>query len=425
MFSFRKKVAPICVTAVAACALALAGCSSGDGLTGGVAATVNGTEIAEDDVTVYIENMRTGQSVTSDRDWANWLNNNGYTPSTIREAVINMFVVQELEKADAEAHDIEVTDEEVDAVIESMKSNYDTDEAWQSALESAGLTEDTYRENVYYPMLEEKLLEVALEDGDDVADDETVLTYVQMYAPSLDGMKRSSHILFSADDEATAQQVLDQLNAGADFAEMAREYSTDSSAENGGDVGWNGLTSFVTAYSDALDELDEGQVSGLVTSEYGIHIIKCTEVWNAPETIESLDQVPSEVVEIIRTQMADPAAEQMAYSNYLQKLQDDADIVINEMPANVPYNVDMEKYISSSSAEDSSAATDEAAAEDSESEASESSSASEADEASESSSSSEADEDAGSSSSSADSGDSESTGSSAGESSSSSSSSGK
>lgn len=379
MFSFKKNVAPICVTAAVFGVLALAGCGSGDGLTGGVAATVNGTDVPEDKVTTYIQKTREAQQITNDRDWANWLNNNGYTPETLREAVINMYVTQELEKQAASEKGIEVTDAEVDTIVESMRSNYDTDEAWQDALVSAGYDdEEAYRENVYLPMLEEKLLSESIDEADTKADDETVLSYITMYASTFDGMKRSSHILFAADDEATAQEVLDQLKAGADFAEMAKQYSGDSSGANGGDVGWNKVTAFVSSYETALEGLEKGEISDLVTSEYGIHIIKCTDVWNAPEKIESLDQVPEQAVNAIRTQVADPAALQMAYSNYLQSLRDAADIHVNNMPAAVPYNVDMARYVSSSAAAVSVApATSDAAQADSSSATEESSSASE------------------------------------------------
>ena len=166
MFAIKEKLAPICVTAAAACVLALAGCGNSDGLTGGVAATVNGTDIAEDKVTTYIEDLRSSQNVTSEKDWANWLSSSGYTPESLREAVVDMYVTQELEKQAAAEANVEVTDEEVDAVVESMRSNYDTDEAWQEALSSAGLTEESYRENVYQPMLEEKLVDAVLDDQD-------------------------------------------------------------------------------------------------------------------------------------------------------------------------------------------------------------------------------------------------------------------
>ncbi|WP_369677506.1 peptidylprolyl isomerase, partial [Klebsiella pneumoniae] len=91
--------------------------------------------------------------------------------------------------------------------------------------------------------------------------------------------------LFDSADEATAQEVLDKINSGElDFAEAAQQYSKDSSAQNGGDVGWDKMTSFVEPYQTALDGLAVDQVSGLVTTDYGIHIIKCTDEFNAPKT---------------------------------------------------------------------------------------------------------------------------------------------
>lgn len=352
MFSMKEKLAPICVTAATVCVLALAGCGNSDGLTGGVAATVNGVDIPEDKVTTYVQEFRAAQNATSEADWANTLNSMGYTPESLREAVIDMYVVQELEKQAAAKEGIELSDEEVDEQVQSMRANYDSDEAFQNALKQVGMTEESYRENIYMAMLEEKLEAAVIDEDKAKTDDETMLSYVQMYGSSLDGMKRSSHILFAADDEATAQQVLDELNNGADFAEMAKQYSTDAgSAANGGDVGWSGLNSFVDDYSEALDKLAVGETSGLVTSEYGIHIIRCTEEWTAPEEIKSLDDVPEALVDAVRAQV-DPYALQAAFSDYLDELQDKADVHVNDMPAGLPYAVDMSKYISSSEGSD-------------------------------------------------------------------------
>ena len=345
MFGVKEKLAPICATVAVACVLALAGCGSSDGMTGGVAATVNGVDIPEDKVTTYIMDHRASQGINNDKDWANYLNSIGYTPSTLREEVVNTYVYQELEKQTAASEGVEVTDEEVDAEVQKMRANYDSDEAFAKALESAGLTEESYRENIYIAMLQEKLIDAVVDKDKAKTDDDTVLSYVQMYASSFDDMKRSSHILFAADDKETAQKVLDELNNGADFAEMAKQYSTDGSAENGGDVGWTGINSFVTAYSDALDKLEVGETSGLVTSEYGIHIIRCTDEWVAPEKIEKLSDVPEALVDYVRAQ-TDPYAAQTAFSDYMDGVRDKADVHVNDMPANVPYNVDMSKYVS-------------------------------------------------------------------------------
>ena len=132
------------------------------------------------------------------------------------------------------------------------------------------------------------------------------LAYLQDSASLLDGTKRSSHILFNSEDRDTAEQVLERINSGElDFAAAAEQYSADTgSAAQGGDVGWDATASFVTGYQNALEGLEKDQVSDLVESDYGIHIIKCTDVYNVPEGgITELGQVPEEIVETVRTNM--------------------------------------------------------------------------------------------------------------------------
>ncbi len=223
--------------------------------------------------------------------------------------------------------------------VEDMSSNYSSEKAWKAALEEKGITEAEYRDEIEYQLLHQGVLATFAAE----VSDEDVLAYAQENAADLyGGAKRSSHILFDADDEETAQSVLDQINEGTlDFAEAAEEYSTDSSSVDGGDVGWDALTQFVDEYQDALDELSVGEVSGLVTSEYGIHIIMCTDEFDVPDEITDTSDWPSEIIDDItstlETENSDAQTE--AYDAWLDECREQADIVINDMPENVPYNV--------------------------------------------------------------------------------------
>lgn len=359
-FPFKEKrmktvkfLKAVLVTGVAAaCVFAIAGCQGGSGASGGggTAVTVNGTAIPESEVTQTIQSVR-GQSGLDDADtWGQFLADNQYTPETIRDQIIDSLVDQELVKKGAADLGITVDSAEIDSYVESMKANFDSDEAWQSALEEAGFTEEDYRENIEVSLLQQQVNTHFEQEAQ--PSDEDVLEAAKTYIPYYDGAKRSSHILFAAEDEATAQDVLDRINSGAlDFAEAAKEYSTDSSGANGGDVGWDRTSSFVAEYQDALDGLEEGQVSGLVTSQFGIHIIKCTEVFKAPEEVESLDGIPEEFIETVKG-MASSIAANTKYQEWVDSLKESAQIEKTEMPADVPYAVDMSKY---------QAATDEAA----------------------------------------------------------------
>ena len=274
----------------------------------------------------------------------------------LRENVIDSFVDQELQKQGAEEKGISVEDADVDSVVSNIKANYDTDEKWQQALEQAGFdSEDDYREQVRDGLLSNKLQE-SFESEDPT--DEEVVAYANE-SITFESSKRSSHILFDANDQETAQSVLDQINAGTlDFAAAAGEYSTDTgSADNGGDVGWDQLSSFVEEYQTALDGLAVGQVSGLVESDYGWHIIKCTDEFIVPDEITSIDQLPSEFADSYREALSQQA-QQEAYQTWFDEFKESADIVVNDMPEGLPYAVDMSQYQTDDSSTDDAAATE-------------------------------------------------------------------
>lgn len=400
-FNIARSVCAVALSA--ACLTGLAACSSsGSQSNDQVAATVNGTEISEQTVTDYIQNFRTSQNLTDDDSWGKWMAQYSLDPSSVRDEVISYYEDIELTKQAADENGVSVSDDDVDAQVEQMKSNYSDDDAWNNALQQAGTTEDQYRESVRQAMLESALKDKVASDNTDPSDDD-LLTYAQQYASAFSGAKKSSQILFSSDDEATAQEVLDKINSGElSFEDAVQQYSTDDASKaDGGNVGWDLLNQFVSEYTDALANLSEGQVSGLVKSDYGIHIIKCTEVYTAPDEVTSLDQVPPELVEYLRS-MVKSSNEASAYQTWFQDYKNQADIQKNDMPSGLPYDVDMSQYQSDDSSS-SSSSTDAATSSDTSSDASSAADSSSSSSADASSSSSDASSaiDASSSSSSA------------------------
>ena len=338
--------AMIAVGIVAVFSASLVACSGGSSKGGATAATVNGTAIPESEITNTIEGVRAQSGLDTEEAWGQFLASNGMTPESVRQQIIDSYVNQELIKIGAAELGVSVESSEIDTYVDSMKANFQDDAAWADALKQAGFTEESYRESISASMLQQQI-NAHFEEKAEVSD-EDVLESAKNYASYYDGAKRSSHILFDASDEATAADVLARIKDGSlDFAEAAKQYSKDSSAENGGDVGWDRATSFVAEYQTALDGLEVGEVSDLVTTDYGIHIIKCTEVFTAPAEITSIDQLPADFQETIKSMAASMKAS-TDYQEWLEKLKESADIVINDMPSDVSYNIDLSKYETSS-----------------------------------------------------------------------------
>lgn len=336
----KKTLACVMSAAVlsAMCLVGVSGCGAKQ-----VAATVEGTEIAEETITNDIQNMRASNDLEDEEAWKEYLTQNGYTVESLREEAIDAYVKKELIKKAAAENEVTVEDSSVQAMVDQMKANYEDDKAWQQALSSANMTEDQYKDNIRASMLQQSLMEKVIEEEEPSKDD--LLMYAQIYSSySWDGAKKSSHILFDASDEKTAKDVLKQINDGKiGFAKAAKKYSKDTgSAEDGGNVGWDCLNSFVSEYTDALDKLKKDQVSDLVKSQYGFHIIKCTDVYNAPKELTKVSQLPDEMVDFLKNQVSSYNRESK-FEEWLEKYKEEASVEIADMPEDLPYYVALEE----------------------------------------------------------------------------------
>ncbi len=339
-------------------------------LTGGVAATVNGVNITEDTITEQIMSTRSSLGYDDDEDWAQYLVDNDETPESYRESIIESYVEQYLVAEAISEYGITVSDEEIDEEWEEVVSGYDSEEAFIELLEMLGMTEDDYRSSIESSLETEKLYE-EVAPATEPTDDE-IVEYMNTYLSSYNNSRRSSHILFSVDDDADdetiaeiyaeAESVLEQINSGEiTFEEAVAEYSDDtSSVDDDGDVGWDKLTTFVDAYQDALSELSVGEISGIVESDYGYHIILCTDLFSVDDSVSSIDEIPEEMQEYISSTL-ESVNQRTAYNEWLEEYVAAADVVINDMPEDVPYNVDLDIVESSSDDADDDDDTEESA----------------------------------------------------------------
>jgi peptidyl-prolyl cis-trans isomerase D len=152
------------------------------------------------------------------------------------------------------------------------------------------------RRRVSYALLETEALRESIEIGEDAL---RAAYEEQIDEFTVNEQIQARHILFridtgASDDEiavrrAEAQAVLDELRAGADFAEMARQHSDDSSATLGGDLGWFGRGRMTREFEDAAFALEVGETSDIIQTPFGFHIIRVDG--HRPEQVRTFEEV--------------------------------------------------------------------------------------------------------------------------------------
>ncbi|MCA0149589.1 peptidylprolyl isomerase [Rossellomorea vietnamensis] len=197
------------------------------------------------------------------------------------DGALDTLIAEKIVKLESEKKDLTVKDSEIKKELEKIKGQYDSEEAFNEALASSGSDLDSVKDNIKTYLLTEKLLK----DRVKITDDQ-IKEYFEANKDTFAQKEQveASHIL--VDDEKTAQEVKKKLDDGGDFAELAKEYSTDTSnADSGGELGYFGKGEMVTEFDDKAFSMKKGEISEPVKTEFGYHIIKVTGKKEAKEAV--------------------------------------------------------------------------------------------------------------------------------------------
>ena len=327
--------------------------STGYKLTGGVAATINGTNLTEDTVTKQIMSMRTSYGYTKDKDWAQYLVDNDLTPKKYRKQLIDSYTQQILLQQAQKENGVTVSDEEVEKAWKDACKGAGGAKAFKKTLKTYGYTEDTYKDSLKENLAQQKLKDAVAPTSK--PKDSEIVDYINENLSNYNDARRSSNILIKVDSDASdedkaaakakAQECLDKINSGElSFEDAVKQYSDDTgSKDKKGDVGWDKLTTFVDSYQAALEGLNKGDVSD---------VVECTDYFHVDSQVDDIKQVPKDIKKYISNVVKTQAAS-TAYSEWLEQYKKDADITVNPMPKDVPYNVSL-KGVTKSSTDDSS-----------------------------------------------------------------------
>lgn len=185
-------------------------------------------------------------------------------------ATIDKIIGDKIVAAEAKKQKINITNSILNKEVEKLKASYGGEEAFKQALESNNTTLAFLKQDLKNYLTIKQLLEPQIE-----ITEEEMKTYFDENKDSFAEAEqiKASHILVP--DEKTANEVKQKLNDGGDFAELAKDYSTDDSTkDSGGDLGYFAKGTMVSEFEDVAFGLAVDQVSKPVKTEFGYHIIK-------------------------------------------------------------------------------------------------------------------------------------------------------
>ncbi|MFB0507831.1 MAG: peptidylprolyl isomerase [Thermodesulfobacteriota bacterium] len=248
-----------------------------------IVAIVNGEIITLAELERYYSTPRDGSKATGNPG------ENGAKILESRREALDRLIEEKLVDQQCKKQSIRVSARDLDMAIEDVKKvNAITDEQLRGALMAEGLTLEDYRQQLREQIRRARLISRVVRK-EVIIDDERLKRF---YSEHIERFKepdqiRASHILImirqGADDllvEALrhkGETILERLRRGEDFQELARLYSDDASAKNGGDLGFFKRGELLPEFERATLSLQPGQVSGLVRTKIGFHIIKVTE----------------------------------------------------------------------------------------------------------------------------------------------------
>lgn len=232
------------------------------------------------------------------------------------EQTLQALITKELVKQELDKKSIVITDAQVDEEVASVKGMFPSEEEFNTALSSSGMTLDNLKEQTKLQLEMTQLMG----DKAKVTDEEVKEIYDQ-YKDSFATPEqvRASHILVETKEEA--QAIIKELQGGADFAAIAKEKNQDATKETGGDLNFFARDSGMdAAFEEAAFKLKKGELATEpVKSSFGYHVIKVTDRKEA--TNPTLEDKKEE----IRKQLVSTKVNEQSTA-FMQELKDKAKI---------------------------------------------------------------------------------------------------
>jgi peptidyl-prolyl cis-trans isomerase C len=289
------------------------------------AATVNGKPIPMSLYTTQVDRLLKQFSLTGRKIDAN-------QTSTMKKRILDNLIAREVLKQEAEKRGIKADPAMVNSQIETFKKST-TPEKFDASLKQMNMTEASFRDYLATEFTIKKLIDTDLAAKTTVTPQEVKAFYDSN--PELfktPAMVRASHILVKVDKNASPKQkaaalakikaIRKRILKGEDFAKVAREVSDDTGTKaNGGDLNFFAKGQMVPEFEKVAFSLKPGQVSGIVKTQFGYHLIKVTAT-KPPGTIP-FDKIKDRIEQHLKAQQL-----QKALPEYIESLKSKAKIQV-------------------------------------------------------------------------------------------------
>ena len=205
---------------------------------------------------------------------------------------LDELILERLQLRIAEDLGLRVSNDVVDRTIESIAGRYNATVAdLRRSLESGGIPFSDFRERIRNDLVADTLRRREVLSRVSVSDAEVDRFLARPdRTPAQGDEYLLGHILVAGTDDpaaarATAEDVLERLEAGASFADLARRHSSGGRAAEGGMLGWRSAAALPSLFAEIVPRLEPGETSGLIEDPSGFHIVRLVDVRPAGQTV--------------------------------------------------------------------------------------------------------------------------------------------
>ncbi|HZK19058.1 MAG TPA: peptidylprolyl isomerase, partial [Clostridia bacterium] len=199
----------------------------------------------------------------------------------VGSATLENLITERLVEQEAKKQNITISSKDIqDRLDQIIEQNFASEAEFTQALMMYNMSKEDMEKNIKNELM---ILEILGKDIE--VEEEEMKDYFANNRSLFDREEQVKvrHIL--VEDEEEASQVLQELNNGADFADLAKEKSIDGSKDNGGDLGFVKRQDVVEEFGNAAFSLEPNEISGVVKSDYGYHVLQVLEKQPAQEAV--------------------------------------------------------------------------------------------------------------------------------------------